>query len=121
MVWHFSREGSMDELEEAVFGTWEKVRERVLGDWAELERRLSRRRSKMFRMCPRAWCLVVRASDRRIDEWFGWSWRERMDWERLAGMNDDAPRPMNRDAGVATTVPGAEVRESLPLSPTLSP
>src|SRR6266566_1548167 len=55
-----------EELERNIREAWLRVREGILGDEGELRRRLSRRRMKSLRRPPRAWCLAVRASDRRI-------------------------------------------------------
>ena len=58
----------MDEIEEALRAAWKVVRPRLLGDPAELARRLARREGKHLSKVPRAWCLAVRAVDRRINE-----------------------------------------------------
>src|SRR5438067_1127291 len=63
----------MHELEGLIRAAWEKVRVGVEGKPWELSRRLARRRSVAMMGWPRGWCLAVRASDRRIDEWFGWT------------------------------------------------
>src|SRR6266566_4212352 len=55
-----------EELERNIREAWLRVRESILGDPDELRRRLSRRRMKSLRRPPRAWCLAVRASDRRV-------------------------------------------------------
>src|SRR5688572_5221044 len=52
-----------EEMERAICQAWVKLRGKILSDPQELGRRLARRR---MRRPPRAWCLVIRASDRRI-------------------------------------------------------
>src|SRR5213593_4556539 len=55
-----------EELERGIRGAWLKLRGKILSDPQELRRRLARRRSKSFTRPPRAWCIAIRASDRRI-------------------------------------------------------
>ena len=45
---------------------WQRVRHQCEGDPEELRRRIELRKSGMMRRPPRAWCLAVRAADRRI-------------------------------------------------------
>src|SRR5436305_295800 len=59
----------MDPLEIVVAEAWERVIPGVLADPAELAARLARRRSVYGQKPPRAWCLAVRASDRRMTAW----------------------------------------------------
>ena len=54
------------ELERNIREAWLRVRKEILDDPAELHRRLARRRSKTLTRPPRAWCIAVRACDRRI-------------------------------------------------------
>src|SRR5437588_12275504 len=54
------------ELERAIRDAWLKLRGKILSDPQELHRRLARRRSKSLTRPPRAWCIAIRASDRRI-------------------------------------------------------
>jgi len=74
-VWTFGRvdviakEGvSMlgQELERNIREAWLRVRNEILTDPDELRRRLARRRMKSLTRPPRAWCVAIRASDRRI-------------------------------------------------------
>jgi len=59
----------MDDLEQALIDAWERVRPQLLDDPDELHARLARRRLKVLRRPPRAWCLSVRAGDTRITAW----------------------------------------------------
>src|SRR6266850_4480186 len=54
------------ELERAIDEAWVRVRREILSDPPELHRRLARRRLKSLTRPPRAWCIAIRASDRRI-------------------------------------------------------
>src|SRR5258705_3261762 len=55
-----------EELERAIREAWLRVRRSILSDPQELHRRLARRRMKSLTRPPRAWCIAIRASDRRI-------------------------------------------------------
>ncbi|HEV8604522.1 MAG TPA: hypothetical protein VGQ99_04105 [Tepidisphaeraceae bacterium] len=55
-----------EEVERAIVDAWVRVRNEILSDPDELRRRLARRRSKSLTRPPRAWCIAIRASDRRI-------------------------------------------------------
>jgi hypothetical protein len=63
-----------EELEQKIREAWLRVRESILADERELRRRLARRRMKSLRRPPRAWCLALRASGRRIGpgHWVIW-------------------------------------------------
>src|SRR5437588_11731832 len=54
------------ELERAIRDAWLKLRGKILSDPQELHRRLARRRLASLTRPPRAWCIAIRASDRRI-------------------------------------------------------
>src|SRR5436853_1014091 len=54
------------EIENAIDDAWARVRREILADPAELHRRLARRRLKCLTRPARAWCIAIRASDRRI-------------------------------------------------------
>src|SRR5438093_9230607 len=54
------------EVERAIRQSWLRVRNQILSDPQELHRRLARRRLKSLTRPPRAWCIAIRASDRRI-------------------------------------------------------
>ena len=54
------------DLERAITNAWLKLRKQILSDPLELRRRLARRRLKTLTRPPRAWCIAIRASDRRI-------------------------------------------------------
>src|SRR5215212_837212 len=54
------------ELERNIRDTWLRLRGKILSDPAELQKRLARRRNKSLTQPPRAWCIAIRASDRRI-------------------------------------------------------
>ncbi|HEV8378250.1 MAG TPA: hypothetical protein VGP99_05335 [Tepidisphaeraceae bacterium] len=54
------------ELERNIREAWLQLRGKILSDPHELHRRLARRRSKSLTKPPRAWCIAIRASDRRI-------------------------------------------------------
>jgi len=56
----------MDDLDLAVIDAWNRLSPTILDNPAELQRRLARRRSATMRSPPRAMCLSVRASDRRL-------------------------------------------------------
>src|SRR4051812_39762818 len=55
-----------DQIEAAIRDAWLRVRRDILSDSTELHRRLARRRSQSLTRPPRAWCIAIRASDRRI-------------------------------------------------------
>src|SRR5215208_7889308 len=55
-----------EELERNIREAWVRLRGEILSDPDELRRRLARRRMKSLIRPPRAWCVAVRASDRRI-------------------------------------------------------
>src|SRR5437870_2951592 len=59
----------MATIQQALAAAWRRVRPVLLADPDELRRRLVRRRSKLVESPPRAWCLAVRACDRRIQEY----------------------------------------------------
>src|SRR4051812_44425651 len=54
------------ELERNIREAWLRLRQGILSDSDELRRRLARRRMRSLNRPPRAWCLAIRASDRRI-------------------------------------------------------
>src|SRR5712671_4416797 len=54
------------ELERNTREAWLRLRGKILSDPHELARRLARRRKKTLTQPPRAWCIAIRASDRRI-------------------------------------------------------
>src|SRR5438445_9167351 len=54
------------DLERAIRDAWLRIRQSILSDPQELHRRLARRRMKILTRPPRAWCIAIRASDRRI-------------------------------------------------------
>src|SRR3954465_11420558 len=54
------------QIERAIDDAWARVRREILADPAELHRRLARRRLKSLTRPARAWCIALRASDRRI-------------------------------------------------------
>lgn len=56
----------MDDISEAIHEAWEKLGPEILANPLELNKRLARRRMKLHRRPPRAWCLAVRACDTRI-------------------------------------------------------
>jgi DNA-binding NarL/FixJ family response regulator len=55
-----------EELERAISAAWVRLRDEILADPHELQRRLARRRAVHLNRPPRAWCIALRASDRRI-------------------------------------------------------
>src|SRR5438445_11577186 len=57
----------MDDMDRALFEAFSEVWPRLLKDPDELRARLARRRSSEMSRSPRAWCMAVRASDRRIE------------------------------------------------------
>src|SRR6267142_3136051 len=56
----------VNDVDRLILEAWEKLGPGIMGDPEELQRRLARRRSALLTRPPRAWCLCVRASDRRI-------------------------------------------------------
>jgi len=56
----------VNDVARLILEAWEKLGPKIMGDPEELQRRLARRRSTLLTRPPRAWCLCVRASDRRI-------------------------------------------------------
>ena len=60
----------MDDLDVNLLDSWERVMALCKANPAEARRRWRRTRQAMFLRPPRAWCLAIRASDRRIvPEW----------------------------------------------------
>src|SRR2546423_1687113 len=55
-----------EELERNIREAWLRLRRGIFSDADELRRRLGRRRMKSLIRPPRAWCVALRASDRRI-------------------------------------------------------
>jgi DNA-binding NarL/FixJ family response regulator len=55
-----------EDLERNITDAWLRLRPKILADPQELHRRLARRRGKSLRRAVRAWCIAIRASDRRI-------------------------------------------------------
>jgi DNA-binding CsgD family transcriptional regulator len=56
----------MGDLDSAILTAWARIRPILQSDPDELAARLARRRSQLLLRPPRAWCLAVRASDRRL-------------------------------------------------------
>ena len=56
----------MNDVARLVLEAWQKLGPKIMADSHELARRLARRRSALLNRPPRAWCLAIRASDRRI-------------------------------------------------------
>ncbi len=59
--------GGMDELDVNLLEAWGRVREGLMGDPARAGRRWERGLRGELRRPMRAWCLVVKASDLRLD------------------------------------------------------
>jgi DNA-binding CsgD family transcriptional regulator len=55
-----------EDLERNIRDAWLRIRRQIVNDPLELQRRLARRRTKTLTRPPRAWCIAIRASDRRI-------------------------------------------------------
>lgn len=58
----------MHDIEQSLRLAWARIRKILLRDPDELHRRLARRRLALMQRPPRAWCIALRASDRRIDD-----------------------------------------------------
>src|SRR6184192_1376177 len=56
----------MNDVERLVMEAWDELGPKIVGDEEELRRRVARRRSVIMTRPVRAWCVAVRASDRRI-------------------------------------------------------
>src|SRR3954470_10126616 len=56
----------MNDVARLVLEAWEKLWPKIKADSGELARRLARRRLPIMTRPVRAWCLALRASDRRI-------------------------------------------------------
>src|SRR3954469_13533065 len=56
----------MNDVARLVLEAWEKLGPKIMADRHELARRLARRRMAIMTRPPRAFCLAIRASDRRI-------------------------------------------------------
>src|SRR6266436_5363178 len=56
----------MNDVARLVLEAWEKLGPKIMADPDQLARRLARRRGALLTRPPRASCLAVRASDRRI-------------------------------------------------------
>ena len=56
----------VNDVARLVLEAWENLGPGIMADPEELQRRLARRRSALLTRPQRAWCLCVRASDRRI-------------------------------------------------------
>src|SRR5688572_23626459 len=57
----------MTDLERVMWEAWERVGPKLRRDADEVKARLARRRGRMYQRPLRAFCLAVRASDRRIN------------------------------------------------------
>src|SRR5689334_15937775 len=57
----------MNDVARLIVEAWEKLGPKILADPEELRRRLARRRLPIMTRPIRAWCLALRASDRRIN------------------------------------------------------
>src|ERR1041384_5268851 len=49
-----------------ILDAWRRLKPQILANPADLAKRLARGRGKTFSRPPRAWCLAIRAADRRI-------------------------------------------------------
>src|SRR6266542_538855 len=58
---------AMDDIEQALRAAWDLLRPKLEQDPEKLRKRLARRQSKVIRQPPRAWCLAIKASDKRLD------------------------------------------------------
>src|SRR5438552_233935 len=56
----------MNDVARLILEAWQKLGPKIMADPEELGRRLARRRLAIMTRPPRAWCLAIRASDRRI-------------------------------------------------------
>src|SRR5438128_678007 len=56
----------VNDVARLILEAWEKLGPGIMADAEELARRLARRRLPIMTRPPRAWCLAIRASDRRI-------------------------------------------------------
>src|SRR3954462_7860639 len=56
----------MDDVGRLILEAWEKLGRGIMADPQEMAKRLARRRSALLTRPQRAWCLTIRASDRRI-------------------------------------------------------
>src|SRR5258705_599728 len=56
----------MNDVDRLILEAWEKLRPKIMADRNQLARRRARRRGALLTRPPRAWCLAIRASDRRI-------------------------------------------------------
>jgi hypothetical protein len=59
----------MESLGPIILDAWQRVACRLRADPPELARRVARRRSITLARPLRAWCLAIRASDRRLASW----------------------------------------------------
>src|SRR5438132_6676410 len=56
----------MNDVARLILEAWQKLGPKIMADSDELAKRLARRRRPVMMRPPRAWCLALRASDRRI-------------------------------------------------------
>src|SRR5207245_2301229 len=56
----------MNDVARLILEAWQKLGPKIMADSDELAKRLARRRTPTLTRPPRAWCLTLRASDRRI-------------------------------------------------------
>src|SRR5256714_2974291 len=56
----------MNDVARLILEAWQKLGPKIMADPEELARRLARRRLPIMTRPPRAWCLAIRAADRRI-------------------------------------------------------
>jgi hypothetical protein len=70
----------MEEMKALLEAAWAKVEPTFKHEPWRLQERLARRRSKTFSYTPRAWCLAIRAGDRRLNE-MKFSRRGDVSWE----------------------------------------
>src|SRR5439155_16935949 len=69
--------GMEKEVDDCIFEAWERVGPTLENDPEEVLRRVKRMWGRALSRPPRAWCLAVRACDRRIDEALGFGYATR--------------------------------------------
>jgi len=97
----------MEELQDLIFNAWARVEQKIAQDPTELDRRLALRKRPVFRRPIRPWCLAIRASDRRITQYFGWhenwqGWEGRQDIDVTAKLLRQLAMPLQTDRPYST-------------------
>src|SRR5262245_6442993 len=89
----------MADIEDLILNAWSRMKPRLLEDPAEFARRLARRNGRSLSRPPRAWCLAIRASDRRLAAYYPTSTTDDACPERAQRVDGACPERAQRVEG----------------------